>query len=204
MAIGNLGISQFIGDLDTEQSNEARTCRVFYDQALDKTLSEFPWSFAKSYADLQDIGAPPGSWLYRYRYPANCLFVRAVTPRGQYPAVSAYYNGTTLEYINRDRFEIIEDQDGGGLAICTNVPAAMLTFTKRITAVNLYSALFNDAFSWCLSKYIAAPLSAAPNMAMLAGQAYTAALLTAGARSLNENNEGLKTDQESEFILARG
>ena len=200
IALGNLGISQFIGSID-EQSNEARTCRVFYDQALNRTLEEFPWSFARSYADLQDIGSPPSKWLYRYRYPANCLFVRAVTERSTTPLSSDYFDPSTLEFINRQDFEIIEDQAGGGLAICTNIPEAMLTFTMRITAFPLFSALFIDAFGWSLSKDIASPLSAQPSMAEKANQAYTGALLKAAARSLNEDKNTTQT--ESEFITAR-
>lgn len=200
ISIGNLGISQFIGSID-EQSNEARVCRIFYDQALNRTLEEFPWSFAKSYADLQDIGSPPSRWLYRYRYPTNCLFVRAVTPRDYFPEVAEYYNSDLLQYFNRNDFEIIEDQAGGGLAICTNIPEASLTFTMRITAFPLFSALFIDAFGWSLSKDIASPLSAQPSMAEKANQAYTGALLKAAARSMNENKDSVYP--ESEFILAR-
>lgn len=201
MAIGNLGISRFIGNLDTEQSNEARVCRVFYDQARDKVLEEMPWSFARAYADLQDIGTPPSKWAYRYRYPANCLFVRAVTPRGSFPQVEDYFNPYLLEYINRDQFEIVEDQANNALAICTDIPEALLTFTMRISSIPMYSALFNDALAWCLASYIASPLSAQPSMAQAAGQAYTAALLKAAGRDLNQCRE--PKEKESEFIAAR-
>lgn len=200
IALANIGISQFIGNID-EQSNEARTCRVFYDQSLNRTLEEFPWSFTRSYADLQDIGSPPSKWLYRYRYPTNCLFVRAVTPRTAQVQFTDYYDPFSLEYINRQDFEIIEDQAGGGLAICSNIPEAMITFSMRITSFPLFSALFIDAFGWSLSKDIASPLSAQPSMAEKANQAYTGALLKAAARSMNEDKNTVAP--ESEYITAR-
>jgi hypothetical protein len=200
MAIGNLGMSQFIGNID-EASNEARVCRIFYDQALNRTLEEFPWSFARSYADLQDIGTPPSNWLYRYRYPTDCLFIRDVTERDLVPVTTDYFDLSIFQYINMTDFEIVEDQDGGGLSICTNIAEAMLTYTKRITSFSLFSALFIDAFAWSLSKDIASPLSAQPSMAEKANQAYTASLLKAAARSLNENKTTNQT--ESEYITAR-
>jgi hypothetical protein len=200
MALGFLGISQQIGNID-EQSNEARVCRVYFDQARDEALEAMPWSFAKSYVDLQDIGSPPAKWLYRYRYPSNCLKARAVGPRGYIPDVSTYYNLTTLQYQHRDAFEIIEDEDNGGLAICSNMPAASLTFTKRIKQITLYPASFRVCFAWLLATYLASPLSAQAGMAEKAAQAYRNALLQAAALMLNEGGEIL--ERESEFITER-
>lgn len=200
IAIGNLGISQFIGNID-EQSNEARVCRIFYDQALNRTLEEMPWGFARAYADLQDIGTPPSKWLYRYRYPNDCLFVRDVTQRGMVPVTTDYFDLSLFQYINQFDYEIVEDQAAGGLSICSNIPEAMITYTKRITSFTLFSALFIDAFGWSLSKDIASPLSAQPAMAEKASQAYTASILKAAARSLNEGRES--TQLESEYITAR-
>ena len=201
MAIGHLGISQFISDFDTELSNEARVCRIFYDQARDRVLEEMPWHFAKSYVALQDIGSPPSKWLYRYRYPLNCVFVRSVTPQGLEPEISSYFDFATYKYLKRDQFEIIEDEANGGLAICCNIPSAMICYTARIKSVALYTALFIDAFSWTLGSDIAAPLSAVPAMAEKCAQAYTQSLLKAAARMMNEGNENL--ERESEFISAR-
>jgi len=200
LALGNLGISQFIGNI-SEQSTEARTCRVYYDQALNRVLEEFPWSFARSYMDLQDIGTPPSKWQYRYRYPNDCVFVRAVTPRGALLQIEDYFNPYLLQFYNRQDFEIVEDQVNDGLAICTNIAEASVTFTKRITSTPMFSALFLDALSWSLARDIASPLSAQNAMAEKANQAYTQTLLKAAARSLNEGKE--VPQSESEFINAR-
>lgn len=200
MMLGFLGVSQQIGNID-EQSNEARVCRVYYDQARDKALEDMPWNFAKSYADLQDIGSPPSQWAYRYRYPANCLKVRAVTSRGYVPDTSTYYDTTTLQYRYLEAFEIIEDEDNGGLAICTNIPQASLTFTKRIKQTNLYSASFRECMAWLMATYAASPLSAQPSMAEKCAQGYRNALLQAAAHMMNEGKEVL--ERESEFITER-
>lgn len=200
MAIGHLGISQFIASFD-EASNEARNCRIFYDHALDRTLSEMPWNFATTYRDLQDIGSPPSKWLYRYRYPNDCLFLRAVTPREEFAQYDQYFNPQLLIWLNQDNFEIIEDEASGGLAICSNIAEAKACYTRRITAVQLFPALFNDCFGWSLSMDIAAPLSASQKIAEAAGNNYRSSLLRAAARSLNEGKEML--ERESEFISVR-
>ena len=200
MMLGFLGISQQIGNID-EQSNEARVCRIYFDHARDKALEDMPWNFAKSYADLQDIGSPPGRWAYRYRYPSNCVKVRAVGPRGYIPDVMTYYDLRTLQYMNQGTYEIIEDEEAGGLAICCNIPQASLTFTKRIKQTALYSASFTESLAWLLAVYSASPLSAQPSMSEKCAQAYRNSLLQAGASMMNEGKENL--ERESEFITER-
>lgn len=190
IALGRLGISIFIANLETEQSNEARVCRIFYDTVRDRVLEDFPWSFAKRTRDLQDIGTPPASWAYRYRYPNDCLFARSVQVAGA---------GAPLKPIP---FEKVEDESAGGLAICTDAFPAELVYTARITNAALYTAQFVNALAWALAVDIAAPLSAAPNMAEKAASAYAAALLKAGAIDLNEGQEKA-SEIESDFITAR-
>lgn len=188
MAIGKIGISMFIGDL-TERSNEARTCRIFYDAARDRTLEESPWSFATRTADLQSVGTAPTGWLYRYRYPNDCLKARAVVIAG----MSVEGEGVP--------FRVVEDEANGGKAILTNFPSAVLVYTARITNTKMFSALFDDAFSWALAADIASPLSAAPGMAASARQAYTLALNVASGHSLNEGKQ--EQSQECQYLTVR-
>jgi hypothetical protein len=188
MALGRLGISQFIGNLETERSNEAGTCRIFYESARDRVLEDFPWSFAKRTVELQDIGTPPADWQYRYRYPNDCLFAREVQ------SSAGRSNPQT-------QFEVVEDEANGGLALCTDQEQARLVYTARIANSDLFSQLFIDALAWSLASDIAAPLSATPKMAESAANAYTSTLLKAAARNLNEGRE--QPEPESEFLTAR-
>lgn len=174
-ALGKIGISQFIANLDTEQSNEARVCRIYYEAARDRVLQAIPWGFAKRTAELQDIGTPPAGWLYRYRYPNDCLFARKVIETG------------ATEDSTGQPFSISEDETNSGLALCSNTYPASLIYTARITNTTLFSQMFTDALSWSLAMDISAPLSAQPDMAKAASQAYMAALNQAAARHLNED-----------------
>jgi hypothetical protein len=174
-ALGKIGISQFIANLETEQSNEARVCRVYYEAARDRVLQAMPWGFARRVAELQDIGTPPAGWLYRYRYPNDCLFARKVIETG------------ATEDSPGQPFTVSEDEANGGLAICSNTYPASLIYTARITNTALFSALFTDALAWALAVDLSAPLSAQPSMAQSASQAYVATLAQAAARHLNED-----------------
>lgn len=192
MAIGKIGVSMFIADLWAERSNEARTCRVFYGAARDRTLAESPWGFATRIADLQSIGSPPSGWLYRYRYPNDCLKARAVVIAGM------SVDGEGLP------FRVVEDEANGGKAILTNYPSAVLVYTARITNTKMFSALFDDAFSWALAADIASPLSAAPGMAESARQAYISALGVASAGTLNEGKQVQdQQNQECQYLSVR-
>lgn len=188
MALGKIGVSMFIADF-VERSNEARTCRVFYDAARDRTLEESPWGFATRIADLQSIGSPPSGWLYRYRYPNDCLKARSVVIAG----MSVEDPGVP--------FRVVEDEASGGKAILTNYPTAILVYTARITNTKMFSALFDDAFSWALAADIASPLSAAPGMAQTARQAYALALNVASAGTLNEGKQ--EQSQECQYLSVR-
>lgn len=192
-AIGNIGISKTIANLEQEQSTEARVCRTFFENTRDMILEEVPWPFATRFADLQDIGDPPAGWLYRYRYPNDCVTARQLIIDG-YQAISVNSRPVIP-------FLVVEDEAAAGRAIVTNQPNAILEYTARITNPMLYSALFIDAFAWALSVKIASPLSAAPGMAEKAQAAYNGALAKAAARSFNEARE--EQSRESEFTRAR-
>lgn len=193
MALGRIGVSRYISDIN-EPSNEARVCRVFYESTRDRVLSDFDWNFATSYAALQDIGSPPVGWLYRYRYPNNCMKVCKVmeTPDTdtdtdtEPPAVP---------------FSVVEDEANGELAICCNILTPTLKFTRRITIPSLFSWSFINALAWALAAELAIPLAAQPGYATAANNAYTASLVQGMARNLNEAKE--QPAPESEFLTAR-
>lgn len=191
MALGRIGISRYISDID-EPSNEARVCRVFYESTRDRVLSDFDWNFATSYAPLQDIGTSPTGWLYRYRYPNNCMKACKVmeTPESdtdtEPPGVP---------------FVVVEDETAGELAICCNILTPTLKFTRQVVTPGLFSWSFINALAWALAAELAIPLAAQPGYATAANNAYTASLVQGMARNLNEAKE--QPVPESDFLKAR-
>lgn len=204
MALGYLGISQTIADLQREQSNEARNCRIFFDSTRELVLEEAPWPFAERTAALQDIGSPPPGWAFRYRYPNDCVNAREIIVDGlTFSALTDIGGRTVIPQFRLPAipFKVVEDEAGGGRAIVTNQQSASLVYTARITNPNVYPMSFIDAFALCLAAKIGGPLAAAPGMAEKAGDAYTKALLKAASRTMNEGVE--QEERESEFTAAR-
>jgi hypothetical protein len=182
-ALGRIGISKFIDDYD-EASTEARVLRIFFEGARDRVLQAMPWGFAKRTRELQDIGSPPAGWLFRYRYPNDCLKARKVLE-----------SGSTQEGVGSD-FCIVEDEASGGKAICSNIYPASLIYTARITNPSLFNQAFIDALAWSLASDISAPLSATTGMTQSANQAYVATLIQAGSADMNEGKEQPAPDCE--------
>jgi len=52
MAIARVGNKGDIQDADTDTSEEARACRLFYDQVVNAALRSYDWTFAKARAIL--------------------------------------------------------------------------------------------------------------------------------------------------------
>lgn len=80
LALGHLGVATEVQDPDADRSKEAQACRRFFSIALEETLRDAPWPFAKQYELLALVTSPTpiSEFTYAYRYPANALFVRRI------------------------------------------------------------------------------------------------------------------------------
>ena len=61
----------------TEQSNEARVCRVYYSLTRDRVLQEIPWGFARRTADTLVFMHQGRVW---EKGPPRALFAAPKTP----------------------------------------------------------------------------------------------------------------------------
>ena len=59
LAISHLGIGKEIANVETEQSQEAKACRRYFDMAKKITLGDVDWTFATKFATLN---------LFQYHY----------------------------------------------------------------------------------------------------------------------------------------
>lgn len=208
MALGKIGVSKRLSNVDTDQTNEAIQCRLYFDGALDRALGELPWKFATRTATLTDIGTPPDRWGHRYRLPDDCVSARTVPfPVLGTSDAGAYYVDQVPPYlaaslIKGAPFEIVEDENGGALALCTDLENATLVYTARISSTALYPQTFIDLFCWSLAMDLAPPLATAAGLITTASQGYAATVLRVGARDLNQETPRPAT-AESDFITAR-
>jgi len=79
-ALSALGGDPVITSLDnSDTSQEATHCRIWYDVTRRQLLDEFPWNFATRQAQLamDDYESLQGRWSLSYVYPSDCIrFVR--------------------------------------------------------------------------------------------------------------------------------
>jgi hypothetical protein len=187
-----MGVSQSVANVDTENSREALSARLVFDDEVRYVLRDFPWPWATAYGDLglvdgSDSEAANGDWQYAYRYPSDCLFARRlVTSAGRNNANPPPYK------LGRD------DQ---GKLIFTNEADATLEYTVDVSDPDEFDSLFVSMLAWRLAASMAPSLSRIKDMAKTAMEMYELDKSKAQSRALNEQQQ--EVPAESEFIRAR-
>lgn len=143
--------AQTIRSLALDESREAASARVVFEDELRTVLRDHPWAFATSYltpafvAGTED--APVNAdWTYSYRLTANVLVRRVVSllKRAWDP--------------NPPQFRIGRDTTGELLFV--NLPDPKVELTVRPEgAVAIADAIFRDAFAWRLAAALAPSLA---------------------------------------------
>jgi hypothetical protein len=139
--------AQTITALTTDQSRGAVAARALFEDELQATLRDYPWSFATVYVTLTKVAGTPAApvnadWLYSYRQPTDLLAARRlVTALGR------------LEQ-HPPKFALGADATGG--LLFTNETPATLEYTTRPEAcVHAADAVFRDALAWRLAASLA-------------------------------------------------
>lgn len=193
LALSHLGVGKEIGNLDTEKSEEATACRRFYVTARDAALRDFPWPFAKKFANLALVADPPtetDEWAYSYRYPSDCVFFRRIP--------SGIINETADQ-----RIVYTLGRDSEGELIYTNQALAKAEYTFREDNPGRYPPDFQIAHSMRLAALIAPwvtggdPFKLGEKILRQHSQEIAIALRTA------QNEEQGYVEPDSEFIRGR-
>lgn len=213
LALRLLGQSKTISAF-TERSTEAALCQGWYYNTRDEVLRAWEWEFARAYAQLQFVALNPTlEWMYSYRYPADCLFLRRIVggKRGE---------SETLE--DEIKYEIA--QDPSGMLIYTNYniqagsaflvqsnsttgPAPALTIEYTLRGENIPVQAFTPEFCTCLAAKLAAYIAPAltsgdpKGLGKAAERRFFIALSAAASNDKSEQRPDLPP--ESSFIQAR-
>jgi len=192
MALSHLGISKEIANVDTERSQEANACRRFYDTARQAVLKDYSWPFTSKFFALNLIEENPNDeWVYSYRYPNDCLYVRRI--------LSGFREDTEATKIV---YKIA--QDDTGFLIYTDKENAEIEYTVDFENEDLFPSDFILALSFRLAAYIA-PRITAGDPFKLGDKAYQAYMLEVSRASANAFNEDKNTTpRDTESIAARG
>jgi len=192
MAISHLGIGKTITNLDTDKSQEAQACRVFFETAKNAALKDHDWSFAWKEATLNLIEENPlDEWGYSYRYPTDALTIRRIVSGQQCD---------TLDSV----VPFVIGSDSSGKLIYTDRSEARVQYTFDVDNVDLYTPRFTLALSFQLAYYIAPRITGGDPFKAKADMLtqYKMELGSGTRNNMNEERRGNRSD--SEFIRTRG
>lgn len=110
LALGALLLTRRVNDLDADQSTEAKVLNTHWDVAFSSTLEDLDLDATSSLKTLEfSVANPTTQWLYGYKYPTDCAFMRRIvssvlkdTRSTQIPRRIATINGNKLILCNED------------------------------------------------------------------------------------------------------
>ncbi len=193
ISLGRLGVTKTILHLWTEQSKEARNCRLFYPQCRDEVLERVPWPFAvktEALALLPDANLLPG-WSYQYAQPEDLLTLLEVVPEAQVTEAATYYTCTNDPWaIPRPPSQPFRKAlSGDGLqtpVILANINDAFGVYVARVTNTQSYSALLVSLIADRLAMELAMPLTVDPRFLDVCQRRYNAGFIDATSRSFEQ------------------
>lgn len=194
LALGHLGHSIFISNVESDNSPEAAACRLFYDYALECTLKGADWPFAGRTVTLALVsGADAGEYGFAYRYPASALKIRRIVNR---------FSGGSFTPSEPPPYSF--SSDNGGLLLLTNVQEAVVSVTTHLTQVSLYPADFCMALSYMLASLIAPKVTKSDSFNMSDKMLQRFNLFNSKAVANASNEIQNQRPAEAESVRARG
>jgi hypothetical protein len=155
------------------------------------------------------LPTPPIPWRYEYGYPDDCLKVRFVIPRHHASETSTplmtnasgnhHHNvRTSLPFVPA----IDTDTNGNQIkVILTNAPRAEAVYTARITNVDLWDPMLQNAVIGALGAWLCSPVSGSDEKKKLA-IAMASGLITQAR--ISDGNEGItSTDHTPDWMEVR-
>jgi hypothetical protein len=179
MALAHLGVLVTISNIDTEDSAEARVCRLFYEKTKNTCLTNFVWPFARKFKALSLVEETPNDdWDFSYRYPNDCLLVQNI--------LSGLRNDTLDSEV-----KFILGQDNAGELIFTDMNEAWIQYTAKCENPNVFPDEFDLAHSFLLAYFIVPAVAKGDpfKLGMRAYQSYEILVNKAASNALNEQRK---------------
>jgi hypothetical protein len=191
MGLTSISAKNQVANIDTDNSTEAKTCRVYYDTALEYVLADVDWNFATARIALSELSeTAPADWDYVYQYPNDCLKARKI------------YTGLRRGGVEKIPFEVNLNADRTTKAIFTDQYQAWLRFTAKVVDPNLMPPSFVFMFAEYLGYLVAPALTKKKAVADAALARYEKLKMSASVNDIEEEEEDELP--ESEFIRERG
>jgi hypothetical protein len=183
LALSHIGDTAEVMSIKPPDSSvQAQLCARFYPAARDALLEMSSWGFATLRVQLAAVTLPtytdsngntvPGSWLYGYAVPSDMVNALAVLPaeavddyevsfglaQSAYPPYpQGYVPGPNSPVYTPQPFAL-ETQKDGTSVLLTNVPDAVLRYTRIVTDSSQFSPLATVALSHLLASFLAGPI----------------------------------------------
>lgn len=191
MALSVLGSKQTIQDIDSDQSTEARTAALHYENALKTALSFTDWSFATTWGTSALLSAsPPGDWSYMYAMPANAIriigIIDSLDSRMNRPAK-----------FHRSNYQ-------GQLVLLTDTKSPTWRYIFLNDTPASYSPEFVDALAAQLAYRLAMPLTRKLDLQVRAQENYKSLVTAASAADANEQTLNEEPDYTAPWHEDRG
>lgn len=164
-----------------ENSHEARSCNLFYDEVINYLLERYQWSFNKKifFSSFSAKDFPnKGKWEYAHSLPANCGHILSV------------YD---MKYIHGDcpiEFEVLLG------SIMTNAPKVKILYSENITELTIFPFLFQD----CIVKTLASRINRDENKIKYFRELSEAAIALAIARDGDNSGVDWRKNIPNEVI----
>lgn len=226
IALAEIGAQAQVSSVNpSDGSAEGNAASLLYTPKIDDLHRAAHWNFARAQSSLTLLKAaagtpenpngttssPPQPWLYSYAYPTDCLKTRYILPALPVQSSSIPFttadNTAPISYGNDAavRFIVASDIDDAGnrvRAIFTNMAAAQLIYTIRITDPNLW----DPSFVSCATAYLGAWFvnALARNRALYQDQMQLAMAIVNKARATDGNEGPTTMDHTPDWIRARG
>lgn len=164
-----------------EQTEQARQCKLFYDQTKKDLLRNYTWGFAKRIVKLAELTQSEENpyWQYIYSYPQKCVAVRKIFDKD---------TGREVLGGQQERWDLYMSTDNV-LAIGVDIPKAYIEYTYDVDDANLFTADFVDAFSHMLAFNICIQLTGNSGLQQTQYQLAQAALMRAKYTTAAEKHD---------------
>jgi hypothetical protein len=195
LALGRIGISDILANVDTERSAHAVRAKLVFDDERDFVLRDFSWPFATRYITLGLVdgsSSDPANadWTFAYRYPSDCLMARRL----------ALGNGRT-DSTPPAPFRV--GSDTTGRLIYTDQEDAVLEYTARVTDAETFDPLFVSMLAWRVAASLAPSLSRVVDMDKKALAGYFMDKAIAQASAANEGQQPSQDLVDADWIAGR-
>lgn len=196
LALSHIGeTAEIIALVPNDGSAQSQLAARFYPMARDELLEMHPWTFAMRRQALTLLGTNEASnWVYAYAMPSDCLKPRAVL------SAAAQLDGEGEQYE-------VETNVAGNKVIYTDMPEAVLRYTRTLTDTTKFTPMFTAALARNLAAKLAGTIIKGSAGMQVATAQMKLFLVEYAAAKTDDANTGkrnnLYRDRTPSAVLAR-